>query len=317
MVTIALHLDVQEQQNYTAQQIEEDQRKNNFVQVIKSLCHTRNCINGLNCTIIPYCGEWSEVWKHVIACKDAKCVFPQCLTSKTVLAHFQHCPRKDECEYCSVAVRDIVKTRCVERKESLKRKRSEELSNCGDNVSCGNQELSVDQQKSLCKSSIDDINERDLKTPLSNNGSIDEKEAVIGTPRNKFRKTGFTAPLVPAENEKRNDEKGREVIIEQHKKLLNHSISCRAIDCPSKNCQKMKELITHHKQCNVDNCQLCRRINNLYFLHNKACPYKGSTCPLEKCQEFTAAKKKTVFISSFVACGNLNVPPLSSLKIEG
>jgi hypothetical protein len=315
-------------------QMDEIQRKKNFIQLTTWLCHARHCTYGLNCSIIPYCDQWNTVWKHVLVCKDTECTFPQCLSSKIVLAHFQHCARKDECEYCSAAVHNILRTRCAEKKESLKRKRSLSSENLRENSNSDIASLGyVDTLERKSSFELEGINfgrgkdiQRDLKTP-NFVGSIGDEQEVNVPPRSKLLKlryiehtSGSSSVPVTREHACREvdaqAETEKEKIISDHLRLVNHSIACLSRDCPSKNCFKMKELITHHKHCNVDNCQLCRRINNLYFLHNKACPYQGTTCPLEKCQEFTAANKKSGLMSSFASSGHSNVPHLSSLKTE-
>ena len=77
--------------------------------------------------------------------------------------------------------------------------------------------------------------------------------------------------------------------IRLHMRLLDHASACRAADCPSANCGKMKDLLRHGATCTTrvqGGCAICRRIWALLQIHARQCT-RGS-CPVPKCASLKA-----------------------------
>jgi len=239
-----------------------------FVQGMLILFHANHCKSDKDCTVIPQCHIGKNVWNHVKFCKLVGCLFPHCLESKMILAHFQFCENKDSCIKCRLATKNLVGLKKMEEKFMAE---SETFY-----PSCGVcQESGVDESKSDSDDTNGSKNSPILKRKRS---QLDDEKQAINTMNENLA------------TKKQHTEESKAEAIQNHLALLNHTILCGNVECSSKNCGKMKELIHHYGSCEVDNCQLCRRINNLYTLHNKSCP-TGLDCPLSRCRELSSASK--------------------------
>lgn len=55
------------------------------------LKHASRCQEVVRCPVISCCAGVKRLWKHLGICKDRKCSFPHCLSSRYVLCHFRDC----------------------------------------------------------------------------------------------------------------------------------------------------------------------------------------------------------------------------------
>lgn len=72
--------------------------------------------------------------------------------------------------------------------------------------------------------------------------------------------------------------------IELHMTQLLHATTCTLPKCPSANCTKMKELLTHGEQCQrtaTEGCHVCQRVSDLLQIHAREC--KATSCPVPNC----------------------------------
>jgi E1A/CREB-binding protein len=80
--------------------------------------------------------------------------------------------------------------------------------------------------------------------------------------------------------------KQRKRSIELHMQLLAHASTCKNAECPSANCEKMKNLLAHGTKCTVKiqgGCSVCRRIWALLQIHARQC--RRSNCQVPKCRQ--------------------------------
>ena len=52
---------------------------------------TTSPLSSSSCCMVPRCRETKELWKHVSACKDSRCNYPLCTSSRLVLTHHYRC----------------------------------------------------------------------------------------------------------------------------------------------------------------------------------------------------------------------------------
>jgi E1A/CREB-binding protein len=78
----------------------------------------------------------------------------------------------------------------------------------------------------------------------------------------------------------------RQRSIQLHMQLLQHASGCRNQQCPSANCNKMKNLLKHGATCTTrvqGGCAICRRIWALLQIHARQC--RRDTCMVPKCRQ--------------------------------
>lgn len=78
----------------------------------------------------------------------------------------------------------------------------------------------------------------------------------------------------------------RQRSIQLHMQLLQHASGCRNEQCPSANCNKMKNLLKHGATCLTrvqGGCAICRRIWALLQIHARQC--RRETCMVPKCRQ--------------------------------
>jgi E1A/CREB-binding protein len=78
----------------------------------------------------------------------------------------------------------------------------------------------------------------------------------------------------------------RQRSIQLHMQLLQHASGCRNQQCPSANCNKMKNLLKHGATCMTrvqGGCAICRRIWALLQIHARQC--RRDTCMVPKCRQ--------------------------------
>jgi E1A/CREB-binding protein len=78
----------------------------------------------------------------------------------------------------------------------------------------------------------------------------------------------------------------RQRSIQLHMQLLQHASGCRNEQCPSANCNKMKNLLKHGATCITrvqGGCAICRRIWALLQIHARQC--RRETCMVPKCRQ--------------------------------
>jgi hypothetical protein len=64
------------------------------------LRHASLCKNeDGQCGTTPYCTRIKLLWKHVKICKDIKCIYPDCISSRKVIAHYNKCEDQN-CKIC-------------------------------------------------------------------------------------------------------------------------------------------------------------------------------------------------------------------------
>jgi len=74
--------------------------------------------------------------------------------------------------------------------------------------------------------------------------------------------------------------------IQLHMQLLQHASGCRNQQCPSANCNKMKNLLKHGANCTTrvqGGCAICRRIWALLQIHARQC--RREACVVPKCRQ--------------------------------
>ncbi|CAN0279621.1 unnamed protein product, partial [Laminaria digitata] len=74
--------------------------------------------------------------------------------------------------------------------------------------------------------------------------------------------------------------------IKLHMQLLQHASTCEDRNCQSKNCSRMKNLLTHGASCSVRaqrGCGVCKRIWALLQIHARQC--KKDRCSVPKCRQ--------------------------------
>jgi len=74
--------------------------------------------------------------------------------------------------------------------------------------------------------------------------------------------------------------------IQLHMQLLQHASGCRNQQCPSANCNKMKNLLKHGASCVTrvqGGCAICRRIWALLQIHARQC--RRDACMVPKCRQ--------------------------------
>ena len=74
--------------------------------------------------------------------------------------------------------------------------------------------------------------------------------------------------------------------IQLHMQLLQHASGCRNQQCPSANCNKMKNLLKHGANCSTrvqGGCAICRRIWALLQIHARQC--RREACVVPKCRQ--------------------------------
>lgn len=74
--------------------------------------------------------------------------------------------------------------------------------------------------------------------------------------------------------------------IQLHMQLLQHASGCRNQQCPSANCNKMKNLLKHGANCATrvqGGCAICRRIWALLQIHARQC--RREACLVPKCRQ--------------------------------
>lgn len=78
----------------------------------------------------------------------------------------------------------------------------------------------------------------------------------------------------------------RQRSIQLHMQLLQHASGCQNQQCPSANCNKMKNLLKHGATCMTrvqGGCAICRRIWALLQIHARQC--RRDTCMVPKCRQ--------------------------------
>ncbi|CAN0308677.1 unnamed protein product [Ectocarpus sp. 12 AP-2014] len=86
--------------------------------------------------------------------------------------------------------------------------------------------------------------------------------------------------LSPAQREERQRH------IKLHMQLLQHASTCEDRNCQSKNCSRMKNLLTHGASCTIraqGGCGVCKRIWALLQIHARQC--KKDRCSVPKCRQ--------------------------------
>jgi E1A/CREB-binding protein len=78
----------------------------------------------------------------------------------------------------------------------------------------------------------------------------------------------------------------RQRSIQLHMQLLQHASGCQNQQCPSANCNKMKNLLKHGATCATrvqGGCAICRRIWALLQIHARQC--RRDSCMVPKCRQ--------------------------------
>lgn len=78
----------------------------------------------------------------------------------------------------------------------------------------------------------------------------------------------------------------RQRSIQLHMQLLAHASICENAECPSANCQKMKNLLQHGSKCTIKvqgGCNVCRRIWALLQIHARQC--RRADCRVPRCRQ--------------------------------
>mmetsp|Transcript_5018 Transcript_5018/g.18226 ORF Transcript_5018/g.18226 Transcript_5018/m.18226 type:complete len:1377 (+) Transcript_5018:27-4157(+) len=109
---------------------------------------------------------------------------------------------------------------------------------------------------------------------------------------NCYQRDGHPHPVTLQGSQKQSakgDAKRRERALLQKQrtmKLLVHASSCRNPQCPSQNCNKVKQLFHHGVVCKIratGGCQLCKRMWVFLQLHARQC--RQDPCPVPRCRD--------------------------------
>jgi E1A/CREB-binding protein len=98
---------------------------------------------------------------------------------------------------------------------------------------------------------------------------------------------------IPNNEQKNREERSRSIKV--HLELLAHAASCDGPPgCALNNCQRMKKLFEHVRDCNVipkKACKICTRILTLLAVHARLCTVRGS-CPLPFCDRIREKNRR-------------------------
>jgi E1A/CREB-binding protein len=89
------------------------------------------------------------------------------------------------------------------------------------------------------------------------------------------------------------DRRDRAAQIQRTMELLVHATTCRAQNCGSPNCTKVKHLFRHATACPVKaggGCQLCRKMWTLLQVHSKGCT--ETDCPVPRCRDLKEYRRR-------------------------
>ena len=79
--------------------------------------------------------------------------------------------------------------------------------------------------------------------------------------------------------------------IRLHHEVLEHACACRDANCPSANCRKMRDQLSHTHTCTTGlqgGCTLCRFIWALLSEHARKCTKPAGSCPVPCCAQYKA-----------------------------
>lgn len=91
----------------------------------------------------------------------------------------------------------------------------------------------------------------------------------------------------------RQEKKRREAQMKMLMQLVIHAASCDNVDCPDRNCVKLKNLYRHFKECQVGpnrGCVYCRKILAYINMHSKLCT--RSNCPVPHCSKIRTIRRE-------------------------
>jgi len=96
------------------------------------LRHAAKCANeDGHCTITPHCPQMKRLWGHIVHCKDKKCKFPHCTSSRYILSHYRKC-RNVGCLACG-PVREIIqqaKSKNLQKSGEVAEVKGDSFKNC-------------------------------------------------------------------------------------------------------------------------------------------------------------------------------------------
>lgn len=105
----------------------------------------------------------------------------------------------------------------------------------------------------------------------------------------------FSPINVELSNYEQKNHEERSRTIKVHLELVKHAASCQGPPvCPLNNCQRMKKLFDHVKECEVTPktaCKICTRILLLLAMHARLCTVRGS-CPLPFCDRIREKNRR-------------------------
>lgn len=85
-------------------------KKNNELlhqqQRILLIHHAMFCKNNDICSTTPHCSEMGYLWAHIVVCKEEKCKYFRCASTKVVLKHYTFCENV-KCSLCTPVRRQI------------------------------------------------------------------------------------------------------------------------------------------------------------------------------------------------------------------
>jgi len=164
-------------------------------------------------------------------------------------------PLSDAQQILTTAKQNLIHAKLIAAKEKNKKEE------CGDLINQIRVELLL-----ITKS----INERAMSPTQAMPITQEQAMCLLTTP------TQVSAPI------KKMTQEERERSITLHLRLLLHTVACKS--CDSKNCKKMKDLLSHGDTCVINECILCCRIKILLKTHSNLCNF--DKCRVKYCRNY-------------------------------
>ena len=267
------------------------------------------------CKVTPCCAEMKTLWKHMEDCKNDKCKFTHCISSRSLLTHYMKC-KNLTCPTCGPVLRWEINENEVQANQ-----RSAATA-VGDNASSMLRESekfpSSDEDENKCVQFDENAPTSEsppLLQPAPGDFHTDDSSAIADRSITKQGSIQNVAVTSTATDEKKvqfdkNEDavkplkKRHKVIAKQQTQLRNkqqrllllrHASKCGYTEnCPiTQHCSAMKQLWKHLAVCRQKHCDYPHCMSSRYILaHFRQCkdPECNICLPVRECMYRTAAK---------------------------